>query len=199
MICKHLAQAIDPAIAAAAVAEMRGHFAPHEPRRSSAKADEVQGYAQPIRSMVAYLEGAGPAGARRPQFTPGPAVLDLLDAVTSIFATQFPEEFERQARFPQEANPRAFSTLTVNRNWATPLHRDSGTRAGSIVALAIVKEGAVTCPTTLQGVRLHNDEPAELEMESGDLLLFQGAELEHGNPAGLAGAGTRWAFVFYAN
>jgi hypothetical protein len=192
MICLHIPGAVDAGLAAAAAAEMRAHFARVEPTRSAAKFDEVQGFAQPLRSLVAYVHGAAPAGARRPEFVPGAAVRQLLEAVTSVFAAQLPEEFSRQARFPQEPEPQAFSTLTVNRNWATPLHRDCGTRAGSVVALVIVKEGAVACPTVIEGQESR-------DLESGDLLLFQGAELEHGNPNGIAGAGTRWAFVLYQN
>ena len=179
----HLPEALEAAIALPAAEEMKLRFA-----------ESGAGL-----SMIAYLDGgAPPEGMSRPCFTPGPAVSALLWAIEEIFEAQLPEACAGQH---EGGGRRTFTTLTVNRNWATPLHRDSGTRPGSIVALAIVKLGAVTCPTRFLGtlpVPEASSQEEDIELESGDLVLFQGAEIEHGNPQEPQGSGERYAFVFYA-
>jgi hypothetical protein len=173
MVYKHLRGAIETEVCEAAVEEMRGAFA-------ASRAG---------LSMVCWLrKELKPQGSVRPEFAAGAGVNCLVDRVLDVFAAQLPDEFEIQngPRIP-------FNTITVNRNWATPLHRDTGTRAGSVVALVIVKDGDVTCPTEFRDEE--TGRAWEEDLGSGDVVLFQGVEMEHGNSRGRHGGGERWAFV----
>lgn len=202
-VCKLLAGAIDPAIGKAALEEMRAAWVHNlvavKPERT-----------EPVLSMLCR-DGRVPEGSTRPTFAMGPAVQQLKDAVQDIFMAELPELCEEQTEeLPGPGRGQNFNTLTVNRNWAVPLHKDTGTRPGSIVALVVLKEGAVKCPTEIRftagpfaGPSASGSPDGEdaavkqFELENGDVLLFQGADLEHGNMSGIEGDGERWAFVFY--
>lgn len=179
MVYQLLRSVLDRELAQAAVEEMRAAWA-------EAKAD---------KSMVCYLrEDLRPAGSSRPEFLCGQAVEQLKSVAQALLEENFPGEAEGQTE-ERMGWPQTFNTITVNRNWATPLHRDTGTQPGSISALTVVKIGEVNCPTEFRDPE--TERTWEEELETGDVALYPGAEMEHGNPRGMLGTGERWAFVFY--
>ncbi|CCW69781.1 unnamed protein product [Phytomonas sp. Hart1] len=130
-----------------------------------------------------YLNNPTPQKCRATRFTRqnGDSVMNgcqtFLQALDSMYHAQAPAHYQlqRMAIPPRfELCGTAFSTLTVNRNFRTAVHRDRGDFRGGLGALCVIDGAFDGCHLVIKPLQ------RAFRLSVGDVLLFD-TSLEHGN------------------
>lgn len=125
--------------------------------------------------------------------------LPFIQQVNKVFADNSPARYAAQLaqcqRTPAEyIFPRtAFSTITVNRNWQTAVHKDAGDLRSGFGVLSVLSEGKYS-----GGLFVLPQYGVAVNIEHGDVMLADVHEW-HGNTAlaGITKYWTRLSQVFY--
>lgn len=115
----------------------------------------------------------------------------FFQAISQIYATEAPDRFALQRAHVERTKPEwiipgtVFSTVTVNRNWQTAVHKDAGDLKEGLSAIVALEAGEyhgghLLFPQYRIGVNLRNT----------DLLLFD-SHHQHGNTP-IIGRHGRW-------
>lgn len=200
-LLKFLPAAIAEEVQHAALDELRRQFAFVAGRRQSP--DRIGGNTfEPLpRSMIAHFNPERrPATCTRPELLlaaghkgkAGAPLLNLRVCVDHVFIDHVFNEWTDQAQVATKVvgSPKmgtAFTRMTVNRNWATALHRDAeadGRPMFGLTALTVLgaverRESKVKawegCLTVLP------EHGIAVDMRPGAVLIFDGAHELHGN------------------
>lgn len=82
-----------------------------------------------------------------------------------------------------------FSTITVNKNFQTAIHKDQGNH-GTYSAMVVVKEGFVE-----GGYLLFPEYKVGIKMDDLDMVIMNSTALHCNSP--ISGEGSRYSFIFY--
>jgi 2-oxoglutarate-Fe(II)-dependent dioxygenase family protein len=121
------------------------------------------------------------------------AALPLFAAVSSLYRELAPQHWAAQNRFVERASPdfiipgTVFSSVTLNRNWRTAAHTDSGNRRPGLEAMVVLGDGRHSGELIFPRYRMG------VAVTPGGLLLADMHEL-HGNAPLL---GPRTSIVCY--
>ena len=122
--------------------------------------------------------------------------LKLVAAVNAAFRRICPKEYRAQQEFVRKCNPNmvlggtVFTTLTVNRDWRTAAHYDSGDFHSGLGNLCVFDAGEYA-----GGELLLPEYKVALALKEGDILFMDVHELHCNNP--IRGKG-RMSLVCYA-
>lgn len=124
--------------------------------------------------------------------------LAFIEQIDQRFAELNPERHRAQMEIAEQTSPdfrigtTSFTTITVNRNWATAVHKDAGDyRPGFGVMTAFDAGKYDGCYTCFPGFRVAAD------MRAGDLLLADVHEWHGNTPIKPRGRFERISCVFY--
>jgi hypothetical protein len=124
----------------------------------------------------------------------------FIRAVSEVFRNYAPEQYEAQRQFVEMCHPdfiipgTIFSTLTLNRNWTTAIHKDSGDYSSGLGCMSVLHAGEYT-----GGLLCFPKYKVAADMRTGGVLLADVHEA-HGNTKiiGVPGRHLRLSCVFYA-
>jgi len=126
-------------------------------------------------------------------------LLPWLLGIDDVFRAEEPERYAAQRAYAQRCHPdfiiggTAFSTLTVNRNWQTAVHRDAGDYPRGFGVMTVFRAGAYEgCFTVWPRYRVAAD------LRTGDVILADVHEWHGNSPLrGLVGRFERLAVILY--
>lgn len=127
------------------------------------------------------------------------AAVPFIRAVDAVFAAEVPDRYAAQ-KAVAEASSRdfliadtAFSTVTVNKNWQTAVHKDKGDLAAGFGVLSVLRAGLYS-----GGLLVLPKYRVAFDLMTSDVLLYDVHEW-HGNTplCGERGAFERLSCVFY--
>lgn len=127
------------------------------------------------------------------------AALPFIRAVNEVFARACPERYEIQKRIAERTRPEyviedtAFTTVTVNRNFRTAVHKDAGDLPEGFGVMSVIQAGEYA-----GGYLVFPKYRIAVDMRTRDVLLADVHEF-HGNApiVGTPGEFNRIACVFY--
>lgn len=106
-------------------------------------------------------------------------VIPLIKDIDQIYKRLAPVEHKYQLKHAQETayhiDNTAFSTVTVNLNWQTGIHRDSGNLEGSMGNLVVIQKGNYT-----GGYLCYPSYKVAVDVKSTDMLIMD-VHIPHGN------------------
>lgn len=127
-----------------------------------------------------------------------PRVLPFLQAVDRVFEREMPDRYAAQMEYVRATDPAwvvhgtAFTTVTVNRNWRTALHKDAGDLKAGFGVMAVLHAGQYA-----GGFLVFPKYRVAVDMRTGGVCLADVHEW-HGNTAITArGAWERVSCVLY--
>lgn len=126
--------------------------------------------------------------------------MPLIKRVDEVFAESHPQRYENQRRVVEETEPdfyisgTVFSTITVNMNWQTAVHKDKGDYKDGFGVLCAIRKGHYT-----GGYFVLPEYRVAVDMRTGDVMLAD-VHKWHGNTPMVADGGKpfkRMSLVFY--
>lgn len=165
-------------------------------RKSSGKSMEISNYS--YSGNIGYYRHTNKISIRKP--TPPPIqTIKFLSSLTSILKLKCPEIYELfNMNIPDDirygSNDIPFTTITINRNFQTAIHKDKGNFNGYALLTAshigeLFEGGKLVFPEYNLAVSL----------KQGDVLVANVGELYHGNEPFVFKEGSgRISFVVYA-
>lgn len=137
----------------------------------------LAGYSDPA-GMIPYCRKTGFTRKYFDEFTAG---IPFVKTVDNLYKELVPEKYAIQKQFAEGTNRNfviadtSFTSVTINRNFRTAIHRDSGDLEAGFGNLIAYREGAWTgCYFTLP------EYGVGVDMQNGD-ILFVNVHLLHGN------------------
>lgn len=126
------------------------------------------------------------------------SALPMIKAVDRTFAQELPERYAAQKAVTERTSPdfyisgTVFTTLTVNLNFQTAVHKDAGDLKEGFGVMAALRAGKYEgCYTVFPQFRIAAD------MQTGDVLLADVHEWHGNSPLHPKGAYERLSLVFY--
>lgn len=143
----------------------------------------------PIRSaMIGAFEAAPPKLYCRLSAWSGKelekyrSLFPLFQGIGAYFGQEVPERYQSQMEFIHKTHPdwviegTPFSTVTVNNNYPTGLHLDSGDLSAGFSTLAVLRRGSYS-----GGVLVMPEYRVGVDMQMGDLILMDAHGSWHAN------------------
>jgi hypothetical protein len=135
----------------------------------------------------------------RAHFARFKAAMPFIEAINSAYCSNAPDYYARHCVFTESVEPTyrigssVFSTITVNRNYRTAIHKDAGDFAAGLSCLSVFRHGVFT-----GGWLVMPQFGLGFDLQTGDVLLMD-AHQWHGNTA-MNGepAFERVSFVLYS-
>lgn len=126
--------------------------------------------------------------------------LPLFQQINGIHKKFCPEEYAAQKLFVDKTHPdfvipgTVYSTVTVNKNYRTAYHLDGKNQAGGFSGMLLIRDGSIK-----GGLVVFPEYRTAVEMDTGDLIFFNGQSEWHGNTAivPLTKKAQRCTLVFY--
>ena len=159
-------------------------------RIASGKSMEISNYA--YSGNIGFYKKINSRTIREPK-TPSPSVVEFLGEITHLLETKCPEVFSIfQTAVPEGVRYAGspFTTITVNRDFKTAIHKDKGNYSGYSVLTASPLSSVYS-----GGELVFPEYGVAVPMKRGDVLIADVGGLYHGNTEF---TGSRISFVVYA-
>jgi hypothetical protein len=127
------------------------------------------------------------------------SILPFIRAVNDVFERELPDRYNAQMRAVRKTHPRyiipgtAFTTVTVNRNWRTHVHKDKGDLAAGFGVMSVIEAGDYE-----GGLLVFPKWRVAVDMRTQDALLADVHEYHANTPiVGVEGGYERISTVMY--